>query len=182
MAKQTNNMALDALVEQIDQGIETAEDTMEFVSPLSEQDYGSQKQRCVLVVLNSLRFAIPLDGVAEVGTLPLITPLPHIPIWIQGVVSLRGEVVSVVDLGLYLEWSKKRAAGQKFVVIQYGGMKVGLRVDGITGTTNLDLSVDIQTQMVVSGLTYPLGCNVDEYQYCFVDVKRLLQEEKMVEC
>lgn len=181
MVRQEDSTPLETLIEQIDEGVETAEDALEFISPLIDQDYRDTKKRCVLFTLNSLHFALPLDGVAEVGSISHITPLPHIPHWIQGVTSLRGEVLSIVDLGLYLQWNKKRTAGKKLLVIESHDMKVGLRIDSITGTANLDPSVDVQKDMVVSGLTFPLGCTVKERPYCYLDARQLLQEKKMVE-
>jgi purine-binding chemotaxis protein CheW len=47
------------------------------------------------------RFAVPLDKVLEVQALDSISPVPHVPDYITGVIHWRGAVLALVDIGRY---------------------------------------------------------------------------------
>lgn len=48
-------------------------------------------------------FAIALDAVERTERLPTITPVPRSPAYVRGVASLRGDVVCVLDLAVFLD-------------------------------------------------------------------------------
>ena len=43
-------------------------------------------------------FAVPIDMVHEIVRVPEITSVPDAPEYIEGVINLRGKIVSIVDL------------------------------------------------------------------------------------
>lgn len=186
MEKQTENVALEDLIKKLDEQLNQADDSLSFVSPLTDVEFGSQRQRCVLIEIGHARFTIPIAGVAEIGSLPQVTILPNLPGWIYGVVSLRGEVVSVIDLVGYFDWNTTDAGnGSRLVVIHHQGMKVGLRVDRIVGSVNIDIEKIVENEVpwpAGNGVIFPNACTIDNELYCVVDVPKLLKEKKMVDC
>lgn len=77
-------------------------------------------------------FALPLDHVREVDRLPVVTPLPHVPPWLLGAAALRGEIVSVVDLGAFLGLSEpKLVRGARLLICRAGAMEAGLMVERV---------------------------------------------------
>lgn len=186
MEKQNGSLALDDLIKKIDKQLALVDDSLSFVSPLGDMDLGGQKERCVLIAIGNARFIIPIAGVAEVGSLPQVTDLPNLPAWIYGVVSLRGEVVSVIDLVGYFDWKVGITGnGGRLVVIQHQEMKVGIRVDRIIGSVNIDLQENVERDVewpAVDGVVFPEACTIDKEIYCVINVAKLLQEKKMVDC
>lgn len=186
MEKQTENVALEDLIKKLDKQLDQADDSLTFVSPSTDTELGSQRQRCVLVEIGNARFIIPIAGVAEIGSLPQLTILPNLPYWIYGVVSLRGEVVSVIDLVGYFDWNTGMAGnGSRLVVIHHQGMKIGIRVDRVVGSVTLDMEKTVENEVpwpAGKGVTFPKGCIIDDEVYCLIDVPNLLKEKKMVDC
>ena len=45
-------------------------------------------------------YALPVEKVIEVLRMVAVTPLPGAPIWLSGVINLRGRIIPVVDLRL----------------------------------------------------------------------------------
>jgi hypothetical protein len=43
-------------------------------------------------------YAIPIDSVREIGRPPAMTSVPNVPDWVLGLVNVRGDIVSLVDL------------------------------------------------------------------------------------
>jgi purine-binding chemotaxis protein CheW len=70
--------------------------------------------------------------VEEINRQMDVTPLPHVPPFVLGVVNLRGNVVTVVDLrtilGVKSSGTDRRSHN---VIIRYEGERIGLAVDRI---------------------------------------------------
>jgi purine-binding chemotaxis protein CheW len=75
-------------------------------------------------------FGVPINLVHEIVRVPEITSVPDSPGCVQGVINLRGKIVSVVDLrrrfgAKEINTSKKN----RILVTEAGGKLVGLIVD-----------------------------------------------------
>lgn len=83
--------------------------------------------------LAGAEYAAPLADVLEIGHLPRVTPAPHVPPWVLGVSSVRGDIVSVVDLRGFLGLPGVRDLPGRFVLTRGGpgGVTAGLVVDGV---------------------------------------------------
>ena len=79
----------------------------------------SDEEKYIIFTLSNKMYGVPILNVLEIGTLDNITPVPNLPIWIRGVTNIRGEIVSVVDLGTYLGIAKMdRLDSGKMLVIR----------------------------------------------------------------
>ncbi len=89
----------------------------------------------VLLRVDSEQYALPVEGLAEIGPMPSITPLPNLPQWICGIIHQRGEIISVIDLhrlfGQEIAPGKRRS---KLAVLHNGKMKVGIGIDQVIAT------------------------------------------------
>jgi purine-binding chemotaxis protein CheW len=61
-----------------------------------------QTERYVLFMLAGSRYAVSVPHVLEIDRVPSITPVPHVPTWIRGIVNVRGEILSVIDFRAFL--------------------------------------------------------------------------------
>ena len=70
--------------------------------------------------------------VEEINRLIDVTPAPHAPEYVRGVINLRGEVVTVVDLRTILGLPHANVGSQaRNVVVNSKGEQIGLLVDRI---------------------------------------------------
>ncbi|WP_163340079.1 chemotaxis protein CheW [Desulfopila sp. IMCC35008] len=127
---------LSSIIENIDSQLATARDSKDhssyspFLSGVQEQ-----LRRYIQVTAGGLSLAVPIDDLYEVGHLPGITTLPNLPAWILGIVSLREEIISVVDLNnLFFSMKTDIKKSSRLVVLQKGQMKVGIVIDRIIAT------------------------------------------------
>ncbi len=56
----------------------------------------------VLIDVGRETLALPAESVREITALPPVTPVPGLPPYLVGITHLRGELVSVLDLGRWL--------------------------------------------------------------------------------
>lgn len=76
-------------------------------------------------------YAIPLLMVREVISTPETTPIPKAPAHFVGIMNLRGQVISVVDLRKKLKIDVKKDKEEAVIIVDIGGMNIGVVVDSI---------------------------------------------------
>lgn len=93
----------------------------------------------VVVRLGGCRYALPLSGVAEVGRPPRVTRVPGLPGWVAGVANWRGRVLAVLDLRPLLGApSPDLDRRGRVVVLTHAGVSVGMLVEAVVGTVEVD--------------------------------------------
>lgn len=143
--------------------------------------------RFVLTELGSLRMALPIDGLAEVGPLPAITPLPNLPDWILGIVNVRSEIISVVDLAKFLDLpGNGDQSADQLVVLRHREMRTALPIGRIYGTVsrcqdeqNMPLPPEITKEK--REFFAPGGFQVDDRAYVVLDVQQVLTNRRFLE-
>ncbi|OEU75352.1 MAG: hypothetical protein BA864_15640 [Desulfuromonadales bacterium C00003093] len=84
-------------------------------------------------LLNDEEYALSLDVVMELIKPRTYTELPDVPDYLRGILSLRGEVVPVIDLRLRLNLGEGEETGlQRIIVCEGAEQSIGLLVDRIT--------------------------------------------------
>ena len=84
-------------------------------------------------------YGINVFKVREVMRRPTITAAPDMPDAVQGMVSLRGALVPVVDLGRYVGVGDD-AAREIMIVTEYNGHTQGFLVEAVDTILRLDWS------------------------------------------
>ncbi|HUF11788.1 MAG TPA: chemotaxis protein CheW [Longimicrobiales bacterium] len=79
-------------------------------------------------------FALPIETVGEVVPTPTVSAVPMVPSWVAGIVSIRGEVVPVVDPGARL-FGRPASREGRLVLARPddAGERIGLLVDAVAG-------------------------------------------------
>lgn len=99
---------------------------------------GETELRELLVIwLDEDPYALPIERVREIVRLRPITPVPRVPEVVRGVISLRGEIVQVLDLRCRLGLAPVAHAGtsrRHRIVVLHGedGQMAGLLVDRVS--------------------------------------------------
>jgi purine-binding chemotaxis protein CheW len=83
-------------------------------------------------------FGVPIGQVDEINRHLDLTPVPHAPAWVRGVINLRGAVVSVVDLRSIPGLSPAGLArASRNVIVHFGSEHVGLLVDRVADVVSV---------------------------------------------
>lgn len=153
---------------------------------LSQPDTGERrraterKTRWLRLRCDHQHYALELLKVQEVvrpaTLLPLRGAAPHM----LGVMNLRGQVVPVIDLGLYLgRRSIEVDAVTRIVVLEEHGETLGLRVTAVEDVANLaDQQIESPDNARVGRMANPLFRGVARLNECAVillDASRILQ-------
>lgn len=99
--------------------------------------------------LGQEEYAIPLLSVKEVIAIPEITPLPFTPAHFLGIMNLRGQVISVIDLRQKLGIKPKASNETAIIICDLNSISLGVVVDAINAVlspTPQDLSEKLEIQ------------------------------------
>ncbi|MBC76883.1 MAG: hypothetical protein CME64_12790 [Halobacteriovoraceae bacterium] len=99
-----------------------------------------KSQRYLQFDLGSESYAIALLNVKEVIPVPETTPLPNAPSYYIGIMNLRGQIISIVDLRKRLKINKKEDAEEAVIIVDFAGVSIGLVVDSINYVLNVATS------------------------------------------
>jgi purine-binding chemotaxis protein CheW len=92
--------------------------------------------------LGAEEFGVRVDKVREIMGVQEITAVPQTPVYLKGVINLRGKVVPVVDLRLKFglpeaEYTQRTCIVVVQVAAESGSVQVGLVVDAVSEVVNL---------------------------------------------
>lgn len=91
----------------------------------------TELSRFIEFSLGAEDYAIPLLMVREVISVPDTTPIPKSPPHFLGIMNLRGQVISVVDLRKKLKVEARQDKEEAVIIVDIGGMNIGVVVDSI---------------------------------------------------
>ena len=93
----------------------------------------------VTFVLDGALYGIDILTVQEINKLTDWTPVPHSDDFVLGILSLRGSIVTVIDLREKLGIGRAAiTANSRNVIVNWNDQGVGLFVDGIGDVTPID--------------------------------------------
>ncbi len=90
----------------------------------------NKTRQIVVVNLRGVQYGFPIEQVNEIIRYMLPTQVPNSPPYSEGVISLRGKVHSVIDLGNFLGMEKKQADKNTKIIIANEN-SVGFIVDDV---------------------------------------------------
>ena len=89
-------------------------------------------ERYLTFSLANEQYAIPLLSVREVIEMTEPTPVPQTPAFFRGIINLRGQVISVIDLRVKLQMPKVESNPKTAIIIlDRQGMNLGVVVDRV---------------------------------------------------
>ncbi len=83
------------------------------------------------------RYAVALHALRAIQPSAGLTPIPCTPSYVAGGLNVRGEVVTVVDLGIALGLTTSRSPGHQVLLVELGTIRVGLLVDEVLAIEHL---------------------------------------------
>lgn len=183
------SVSLAQVVREIDETLRNTTDTEAFkagLAALAGLEAGLQREKFILFSVGQARLAVSIESVAEIGDLPVVTRLPNLPSWLLGIINVRSEIISVMDLSLFLGWNVgETGRGRRMIILRGSDIKVSLRIDEVLGTYNR--TEDTQTvagnplAAKESQQLLPEGLKVGDTTYFVIDCKALLANDRLVD-
>ena len=127
-------------------------------------------------VIDGAPYAIPVERVREIVRMRPITPIPQVTSDIRGVISLRGEIIQVVDLRMRLGLSATQTTkSTRIVVVETDdGRVAGVLVDSVREVWRVSEDAIGPPAGGESGVVEALCSRGDEF-VSLIDLNRALE-------
>jgi purine-binding chemotaxis protein CheW len=132
-------------------------------------------------VLAQERYAVELQYVRDVYPLEQLTPVPCTPAHVLGIVNLRGEILSVIDIKKFFDLPDKGLTDlNKVIVLDSGSMRFGILADAIIGVHAIPLT-DIQASLpTLTGIRDEYLKGITPDRTVILDAGKLLADARVV--
>lgn len=126
-------------------------------------------------------YAVESSYVAEVTPLNDLTPVPCTPPFVLGIVNLRGEILSVIDLRKFFDLPEKGLTDlNKVLVLRSAGMGFGILADTIAGVREVPVG-EIQPSLpTLTGIREKYLRGVTADRVVILDGAKLLGDDTIV--
>ena len=144
---------------------------------------GVNQQQLVVFKLGGEDFGVDITQVREIIRKGDITVVPNAPEFVKGVINLRGQITTIIDLRRKLGLPEKEASNDKqerVIVVEVGKNTVGMAVDAVSEVTYLTESdIDEVPAMVKENIRteYLKGVGkLPNRLLILIDLKSVLQQ------
>lgn len=168
-----------------------AEHAQQLAETPLQQPSGKQIDLLFVKMGNEV-YAFEVDYVFDIRPAEKVTHVPHVPDWVRGVFNLRGHILSVVDLSLFLGLShptgkKDVPTTSALVSIKTDDMECAFLVDLVLALDVVSASEVRPTSELVPGLRpeYVGGVveshgNEGDFTAILLKIRTILTDERLV--
>ena len=124
-------------------------------------------------------YGCDIDAVREIITYRRATRLPGAPPYVQGLINLRGTIVTVLDLGTRLDRARPliREPGASIILVEHGARVVGVVVDEVLDVQAIaEEPVDAGAGDSRGGLVRGLGTLEGDDVVVLIDIHMLVTQ------
>jgi purine-binding chemotaxis protein CheW len=127
------------------------------------------------------RYGVETPFVSEIHPLTNLTPLPCTPAFVPGIVNLRGEIVSVIDLKKFFDLPEKGLTDlNRVIVLQSDAMRFSVLADVVLGVRRVPVA-EIQAALpTLTGIREQYLKGVTSERTIILDAAKLLADGKIV--
>lgn len=158
-----------------------AEDTLlqhrarQYASLLPDPDEATDMQTVLVFQLGKEHYGIDVTRVKGVRQSEKITPVPGVPRFYRGVVNIRGQILTVLDLLAFLEIANEHdTAPEELIIVQVHALELGLLAHHIQDV----VTVTAQEIDPLEEMRYALGMTKD--RVIILDIMRLFEDERLI--
>jgi len=143
-----------------------------------------EDRKYIFFSLNHQKFAVDIENIGGVTEFEEITEIPNKPDYIEGIISLRGEIVTILNLQNIFNIEKSEPTeSSRFILIQHKNSTYGLIVDEVTRVQVIGADDINPMDSLIRSLdeSYYIGiANVSDELVTIIDVGMIIEKAKIV--
>jgi purine-binding chemotaxis protein CheW len=141
------------------------------------------ERKVVVFQLRDEEYGVDVQQVKSIERLETITRVPSTPVFIKGVINLRGVVTPIIDLRSRFDLEEADyTENTRIIVVSVNGMEVGLIVDAANDVLDVPVDKIEPTPEVVGGIEkeYLDGvAKLDHRLLILLDLEKVLNPEEL---
>ena len=127
------------------------------------------------------KYAVASEYVREIYPLKEFTPIPCTPPFVLGIINVRGQILSVIDIKKFFGLPEKGLTDlNKVIILHSESMEFGILADAIIGVRNIVVS-ELQTSLpTLTGIREEYLKGVAKERTVILDAEKLLSDKSIV--
>ncbi|MDD5242753.1 MAG: chemotaxis protein CheW [Syntrophorhabdaceae bacterium] len=126
-------------------------------------------------------YAIESFYVREVYPMKELTPVPGTPPFVLGIINVRGQILSVIDIKKFFDLPEKGLTDlNKVIIIRDDSMEFGILADVVLGTRHIMLSEIQQSLPGFTGIRAQYLKGVTRGRAAVLDAGKLLSDKNII--
>lgn len=127
------------------------------------------------------KYGIESAYVREIHPLKELTPLPHTPSFVLGLVNIRGQILSVIDIKKLFELPEKGLTDLNKVIVVHGDkMELGILADVILGVRLIPIEEIQPAPSTFTGIRAEYLKGVTREPAVVLDIARMLSDKRII--
>ena len=148
--------------------------------PAAETEPGGTIEVVVFDLVGE-HYGIALLSVREVCSLKELTPVPCTPAFVLGIINLRGEIHTVIDLKKFFDLPESGISElNKILILESGDMRLGILADAIQGVRTVRLAEMEPSLPTLTGIRADYLRGVTNERLIVLDAARILSDEHLL--
>jgi purine-binding chemotaxis protein CheW len=133
------------------------------------------------LLLGKENYAIKTEYLKEINVTKKITEIPCTPEYIYGVINIRGNIISVIDLKKFLRLNYVGINDNaSVVVIDYNGVLVAIVADEVIGIKNIDTKKIQKEKPDIVKISDQYIQGITDETVVILDINKILSEESLL--
>ncbi|MCU0288093.1 MAG: chemotaxis protein CheW, partial [Acidobacteria bacterium] len=148
------------------------------------ETYEEEKELPLEVVefrLGNEIYALECNYVKEVLHLKLLLPIPGTPAFVLGIINIRGQIISVIDLMKFFDINiNDLKQSQWIIVLENKNMELAVTADELLGVTTIPIK-EIQPALpTLVGVCAEYLKGISKKRSIILDALKILKDEKII--
>lgn len=149
---------------------------------LSDFSLNKSSQLYITFNLSEKVYAIPAETIIEIVQLPALTLLEKVPDYIVGLLNLRGDIISVIDLSMILGFHRKIYSTEcQILILNANNKKVGIIIDSVKDVMQFKKQM-LEPIPYVSKENLVIGLYKDDGNLiAFLDINKIVKNIEIID-
>jgi len=127
------------------------------------------------------RYAIETRHIREVYSVTDLTPIPCTPPFVFGIINVRGEIVSVIDIKKFFDLPEKGITDlNKAIILQSKDIEIGILVDAVLGVRNIFITELEGSLPTLTGIREEYLKGITKERQVILDAEKLLSDRRII--
>ncbi|MEM9955224.1 MAG: chemotaxis protein CheW [Chloroflexota bacterium] len=123
--------------------------------------------------LGDERYGIDVDAVMAVRPLESMTRIPNVPSFYRGIINVRGQIITVLDVRLFFGLDVSSANKNEVIIIEAYNLTLALLADHIEEIYRI-------SRTTVQAVDMPYIIGVTPEQLAIIDLHTLLTDDRLI--
>jgi purine-binding chemotaxis protein CheW len=150
--------------------------TLDYAQPVTEMDSLLDQQETVLVFeLAGEKYGVDVMMIRAVRTIQQVTRVPGTPSFYPGVINVRGQIITVLDLRSFFEVATRtEALPEEVIIVQGNQLRLGLLAERVLGIQNVPQAA----VKPLESLPYSRGMTAE--RVIILNMSQLLNDSRLI--